>query len=164
MNLPRLRWMLAFVLIIAAVASLMGVMAPLSVQAADDDALTPEFWKPPEGDAGEPIERPTHIRHHLYVLIGGAIVLAGLGVLFVVLYFRAGLPAFAFIGRVIIPALFLGAVSMCVFAFIGWLFGRRLMITQISGMVGAVVGVIVGLRYIWRLDNEYGPIRFRDYF
>ena len=164
MNLPLLRWMLAFAVIIGALAAPVGLTAFPVAQAADDDALTPEFWKPPEGDPGEPIERPTHIRHHFYVIAGGLIVLTGIVVLFLVLYYRAGLPAAVFIARVIIPALLFGIVTMCVAAFIGWLFGQRLLITQISGMVGGVVGVVVGIRHIRRPDSESGPVRIRDYF
>lgn len=105
----------------------------------------------------------TEITLHVLVIIGGIFFLVGvLGVL-LILYYRVGLPFMAFLVRVALPILFIGAAGMSIFAFLGWLAGQRLAITQILSYIGGLVGLLWGARLFGHRNQETGPVRFSDF-
>lgn len=124
----------------------------------------PEFWKFPESDREvETVERETQLSEHFYVLLGGVIFIIILIVVLIILYFWTALPLAAYLLRVVLPALGLGFLSMCLFAFLGWLAGGRLLVTQITAAAGAIIGVVLGFYTFHKKDAEVRPVHWSNY-
>ncbi len=105
----------------------------------------------------------TEITIHVLVIVGGILFLIAVFIGLLVLYYRVGLPFMAFLVRVALPILFVGAAGMSIFAFLGWLAGQRLAITQILSYVGGLVGVLWGARLFGHRNPETGPVRMSDF-
>lgn len=105
----------------------------------------------------------TEITFHILVVVGGIcfVITAVIGLIW--LYYRVGLPFMAFLTRVGVPILFMGAVGMCTFAFVGWLAGQRLWLTQIFSLLGGLLGLVGGARIFGHPNKETGPARLSDF-
>jgi hypothetical protein len=105
----------------------------------------------------------TEITFHILVIIGGILFLIAVVIGLISLYYRIGLPFITFLARVGIPILFMGAIGMCVFAFLGWVAGQLLWVTQIFSLLGGFVGLVWGARLFGQPGKETGPVRLSDF-
>lgn len=135
-------WAIAICLIIAIIPS---------AAAVDDDYVTITG-----GD--------TEISIHIIVLIGSIlfIIICFIGIFFIIYHPRRQLFS-AFITTTIIPSILVASASACLFAFIGWCFGRYLIISKIFIITGFFIGFFAGITWFRehavRWDQDMPRIR-----
>ncbi len=105
----------------------------------------------------------TEITFHVLVVFGGIFFAVVVFIGLLMLYYRIGLPFMAFLIRVALPILFIGVIGMCVFAFVGWLAGQRLAVTQILSLIGGLLALGWGARLFGQKNQESGPVRLSDF-
>ncbi len=81
----------------------------------------------------------------VFISVGACIFFVILVIFAIALYYYVGLVLAAFVIRVALPALLLGGMCMCLFAFLGWATGCPRAIMKAFLFTGGLLGIILEL-------------------